>query len=182
MKIINTKLDDVKIIENNIFKDDRGLFFESYNKSCFSNQIKKDISFVQDNHSKSKMNVVRGLHYQIPPKAQGKLVRVLKGQILDVVVDLRKTSSTFAKWICIIICSEKKNQIWIPPGFAHGFLAKTNDCEVLYKTTEYYFPEYEKTIIWDDPTLNIDWGIENPKLSNKDLNGKFFRDSYHFEN
>ena len=175
MRVIKTRFKGLFVIKGSTHFDNRGFLRELFEQKKFSKK------FVFDYFSVSKKNVIRGLHLQLK-NPQTKIISVISGKIFDVVVDLRKTSSTFAKWICVIICSEKKNQIWIPPGFAHGFLAKTNDCEVLYKTTEYYFPEYEKTIIWNDPTLNIDWGIENPKLSIKDLNGKFFKDSYYFEN
>ena len=180
MKIINTKLNDVFIFEDHIFKDERGLFIESFNQASFEKLINKKIIFVQDNFSESNINVIRGLHYQAYPQAQGKLIRVINGEILDIVLDLRKSSSTFGKWISEIISSDKRNQIWIPPGFAHGFLTKTNNCQVQYKTTEYYYPNLEQTIIWNDSSLNINWGIDKPKLSTKDLNGKHFSESIYF--
>lgn len=171
MKTIATEIPDVKILEPKVFNDDRGFFFESYNKSLFPE------NFVQDNHSNSKQGVLRGLHYQIR-QPQGKLVRVVTGEAFDVAVDLRKSSPTFGKWVGVLLSAHKKQMLWIPPGFAHGFLTLSPEADFLYKTTDYYDPTSEYCIRWDDPDLAIKWPTNNPpKLSPKDLNGKWFKEA-----
>lgn len=169
MNIIPTKIPDLLIVEPKVFGDERGFFYESFNQRAFCEAIGQQIEFVQDNHSKSAKNVLRGLHYQLPPKAQGKLVRVVQGEVFDVAVDLRKSSKTFGQWAGLILSAENKKQLWIPPGFAHGFLTLTDTAEFLYKTTDYYSPEYERSVLWSDHALNVDWPIEGePTLAAKD--------------
>jgi dTDP-4-dehydrorhamnose 3,5-epimerase len=168
MKVIETNIPDVLIIEPQIFGDNRGFFYESYNEKLFSQETGLKINFVQDNHSRSAKNVLRGLHYQIQ-QPQGKLVRVVKGEVYDVAVDIRKSSSTFGKWVGCILSEENKQQLWIPPGFAHGFLVMSEMADFLYKTTDYYAPEYERSILWNDPDLDIDWPLtDTPIISAKD--------------
>ncbi|WP_026735250.1 dTDP-4-dehydrorhamnose 3,5-epimerase [Fischerella sp. PCC 9605] len=177
MKIISTEIPEVLIIEPQVFQDDRGFFFESYNYQKFTDITGNLINFVQDNHSCSKQNVLRGLHYQIQ-QPQGKLVRVVIGSIFDVAVDIRKSSLTFGKWMGCELSAENKRQIWIPPGFAHGFVVLSEFAEVLYKTTDYYAPQYERCILWNDPDLSIDWHLSGqPILSAKDQAGKFFNEA-----
>jgi dTDP-4-dehydrorhamnose 3,5-epimerase len=175
MQPVKTKLDGVILIKPRLFSDDRGFFFESYNeKSLASAGIPHH--FVQDNHSRSSKNVLRGLHYQIR-QPQGKLVRVVIGEVFDVAVDLRKGSLTFGKWIGEILSAENKDMLWVPPGFAHGFLVLSDWAEVLYKTTDYYAPQFERTIRWDDRDIGIDWPLTgNPQLSAKDKLGQSMRD------
>ena len=169
MKVTPTAIPDVLIIEPKVFGDARGFFFESYNLQAFNEATGLDVDFVQDNHSKSSKGVLRGLHYQLPPKAQGKLVRVVQGDVFDVAVDLRKSSPTFGQWVGDILSAENKKQLWIPPGFAHGFLTLSDTAEFLYKTTDYYSPEHERSLFWCDPTLGIEWPLEGePKLAAKD--------------
>ncbi len=169
MKITPTTIPDVLIIEPKVFGDARGFFFESYNRQAFKEATGLDVDFVQDNHSKSTKGVLRGLHYQLPPKAQGKLVRVVQGEVFDVAVDIRKSSPTFGKWVGDILSAENRKQLWIPPGFAHGFLTLSDTAEFLYKTTNYYSPEHERSLLWSDPALGIAWPIEGePKLAMKD--------------
>lgn len=169
MQIIPTKISDLLIVEPKVFGDERGFFYESFNHKAFCEAIGQHVEFVQDNHSKSAQNVLRGLHYQVPPKAQGKLVRVVQGEVFDVAVDLRKSSKTFGQWAGILLSAENKKQLWIPPGFAHGFLTLTDTAEFLYKTTDYYSPDHERSLLWSDPALSIDWPIEGePKLASKD--------------
>jgi dTDP-4-dehydrorhamnose 3,5-epimerase len=171
MKITQLSIPDVLLIEPKVFGDDRGFFFESFNQRAFEEAVGRPVTFVQDNHSKSAKNVLRGLHYQIQ-HPQGKLVRVVAGEVFDVAVDIRKSSPTFGKWVGEILSAENKKQLWVPEGFAHGFLVFTESAEFLYKTTDYWFPEYERCIIWNDQTLNIKWpAILAPQLSNKDLQG-----------
>ena len=171
MKIISTSIPDVLIIEPHVFADQRGFFFESYNANAFNQGLNQSINFVQDNHSRSQKNVLRGLHYQVK-QAQGKLVRVVLGEVFDVAVDIRRNSPTFGQWVGEYLSSENKKQLWVPPGFAHGFIVLSEDAEFLYKTTDYYAPEYERCIAWDDPSININWPIEGqPELSNKDQQG-----------
>ena len=177
MKITPLAIPDVFLIEPKVFGDDRGFFFESFNQRIFSEATGLDLNFVQDNHSKSAKNVLRGLHYQLPPKAQGKLVRVVFGEVFDVAVDIRKRSATFGRWVGVALSSENKRQMWIPPGFAHGFVVLSDTAEFVYKTTDYYAPEYERSIIWDDPTLAIAWPVSDKKkllLAAKDLCGLAF--------
>ena len=170
MEFKETPLEGIKIIKPSVFEDQRGFFFESYNRKDYKKILGKNISFVQDNQSKSKKNVLRGLHFQIK-KPQGKLIRVLKGKILDVVVDLRKDSKSFSNSYSIFLTEESKEQLWVPPGFAHGFLVMSEYAEVSYKTTDYWYPEYEKTLVWNDPSVSVDWPINNPLISEKDSKG-----------
>lgn len=172
LEVIQTNLPGVLIIEPRVFVDGRGSFFESYNQRNFQESLGLDVEFVQDNHSLSAKNVLRGLHYQIQ-RPQGKLVRVICGEIFDVAVDLREESVNFGKHVGIKLSAKNKLQLWIPPGFAHGFLCLQDNTEVLYKTTDYWFPELEKCIIWNDQTLEILWPIsELPIVSQKDLLGQ----------
>ena len=164
MKITDSKIIDVKIIEPNVFEDERGFFFESFNQKKFEEAIGYNISFVQDNHSKSSIGVLRGLHYQLPPHAQGKLVRVIQGEVFDVAVDIRKSSPNFGQWIGETLSAENKKQLWIPEGFAHGFITLSETAEFIYKTTNFYNPKSEGSIIWDDPSIGISWPISLPPL------------------
>ena len=166
---------DVLLIVPKVFGDERGFFFESFNQKAFNELTGLDVQFVQDNHSRSAKNVLRGLHYQLPPKAQGKLVRVVVGDVFDVAVDIRKDSPTFGKWVGEVLSAENKRQLWIPPGFAHGFLVLSEAAEFLYKTTDYYAPEFERCICWNDPLVEIAWPVNGPlQLSPKDLLGASF--------
>jgi len=169
MKVTNTKIPEVKVIEPTVFQDERGFFFESFNHKKFEEAIGYNVAFVQDNHSRSCKGVLRGMHYQLPPHAQGKLVRVVQGEVFDVAVDIRKSSSTFGQWVGKILSAENKHQVWIPEGFAHGFLTLSNTAEFLYKTTDYYAPECERSICADDTSINIVWPTDlTPLLSAKD--------------
>jgi dTDP-4-dehydrorhamnose 3,5-epimerase len=180
MKVTSLEISDVLVIEPQLFGDDRGFFFESFNQSKFEEEVGRKINFVQDNHSKSIKGVIRGLHYQLPPKAQGKLVRVIQGEVFDVAVDLRQTSPTFGKWVGEILSSENKKQMWIPEGFAHGFLTLSDAAEFLYKTTNFYSKEHERAIRWDDQTIGIKWPIKNVSLSTKDEFAKLFEGASYF--
>lgn len=172
MKVTPTAVPDVLLIEPKVFGDARGFFFESYNHKAFKEATGLDINFVQDNHSKSSKGVLRGLHYQIQ-QPQGKLVRLSQGEVYDVAVDIRKNSPTFGKWVGEILSADNKKQLWIPPGFAHGFVTLSDTAEFLYKTTDYYAPEYERSLLWNDPTIGIEWPINfQPNLSGKDAVGK----------
>jgi dTDP-4-dehydrorhamnose 3,5-epimerase len=172
MKITPTDIPDVLVIDPAVFGDDRGFFFESHNARKFASLTGVDLPFVQDNHSKSAKNVLRGLHYQIK-QPQGKLVRVVAGTIYDVAVDMRKSSHTFGRWVGVELSAENRRQIWVPPGFAHGFVVTSDSAEVLYKTTDYWAPEHERSLIWNDPSLGIDWPLDGPPtLSAKDAQGK----------
>lgn len=174
MNVIRTEIPDVLVIEPQVFGDDRGFFYESYNENKLLEKAGINEHFVQDNHSRSAKNVLRGLHYQIQ-QPQGKFVRVVVGSVFDVAVDLRKSSSTFAQWVGTELSAENKRQLWIPAGFAHGFLVLSEYAEFLYKTTAYYAPQYDRTILWNDPDLAIAWPItEEPILSTKDQAGKLF--------
>lgn len=170
MKATPTKIPDVWIIEPRVFGDERGFFFESFNEQAFHAATGNTLPFVQDNHSKSVKGVLRGLHYQLPPKAQGKLVRVVQGEVFDVAVDIRKDSPTYGQWVGEILSADNKKQLWIPPGFAHGFLTLSDTAEFLYKTTDYWSPEHERAIIWNDEMLNIEWPLNCmvPQLAAKD--------------
>lgn len=171
MKVTATSIPDVLVIEPQVFGDERGFFFESFNARNFAKATGINANFVQDNHSRSVKNVLRGLHYQIK-QPQGKLIRVLSGEIFDVAVDIRKNSPTFGKWVGETLSSENKKQLWIPEGFAHGFLVTSEIAEVAYKTTDYWAPEHERCIIWNDPDIGIEWKIEGePLLSGKDKIG-----------
>lgn len=174
MRAKPTTIPDVIVLEPNVFGDERGFFYESYNQKAFREATGLDVQFVQDNHSKSAKNVLRGLHYQLSPKAQGKLVRVAQGEVFDVAVDIREGSQTFGLWVGEVLSAENKKQMWIPPGFAHGFLTLSETAVFLYKTTEYYAPELERCIRWDDPTICIRWPLdESPLLAVKDQNASF---------
>ena len=177
MKAIPLAIPDVVLIEPQVFGDERGFFFESFNQAQFEEAIGKPVQFVQDNHSRSAKHVLRGLHYQIQ-QPQGKLVRVVQGEVFDVAVDLRKRSKTFGQWVGEILSAENKRQLWIPEGFAHGFVVLSDTAEFLYKTTDYYAPAHERCILWNDETLAIHWpaGIQ-PILSAKDAQGKAFVDA-----
>lgn len=175
MKLIETSIPGLIIIEPKVFGDGRGYFFESFQKEKFR-ELGLDHEFVQDNESRSSKNVLRGLHLQAPPYAQGKLVRVVSGSVLDVAVDVRKNSPTYGKWEAIEISGENKKMIWIPEGFAHGFLVLEDDTIFQYKCTEYYDKSSERGIRWDDPELAIDWGIKDPILSEKDIRAPLFKD------
>ena len=177
MKVVPTEIPDVLIIEPRVFGDERGFFYESYNHQKFIEATGLEIDFVQDNHSRSARHVLRGLHYQIQ-QTQGKLVRVVKGEVLDVAVDIRKSSPTFGKWVSCILSEENKRQFWVPPQFAHGFVVLSESADFLYKTTDYYAPEHERCIIWNDPDLAIDWSIaDTPIVSTKDKEGAPFKEA-----
>jgi dTDP-4-dehydrorhamnose 3,5-epimerase len=171
MNVIETAIPDLLIIEPQVFGDDRGFFLESFNQEKFRAKTGVTSKFVQDNHSRSTKNVLRGLHYQIQ-QPQGKLVRVVTGEVFDVAVDIRKSSPTFGQWAGCLLSETNKRQFWVPPGFAHGFVVLSDTADFLYKTTDYYAPEYERSILWNDPGINIDWKIiGEPILSPKDQNG-----------
>ncbi len=171
MKATPLAIPEVILIEPKIFGDDRGFFFESFNHRSFESLIGRAVSFTQDNHSKSTKGVLRGLHYQIK-QPQGKLVRVISGKVFDVAVDLRKDSPSFGKWVGAVLSSQNMHQLWIPEGFAHGFYVMSETAEFLYKTTDYYAQTHERTIIWNDTSLSIDWPLEGtPVLSDKDAQG-----------
>ncbi len=175
MKVIPTEIPDVLIIEPQVYGDDRGFFLESFNQKDFREKTGVNTTFVQDNHSMSLKNVLRGLHYQIP-NPQGKLVRVVNGSVFDVAVDARQSSPTFGQWVGCVLSAENKRIFWIPEGFAHGFLVLSDRAEFLYKTTNYYYPQYEKTILWNDADLGIDWPLDTPPiLSPKDQAGQPFK-------
>lgn len=175
MNIHSTKLAKVLVIEPTVFGDERGFFLESFNQKVFEEKANTNYTFVQDNHSRSVKNVLRGLHYQIH-QAQGKLVRAIVGEVFDVAVDVRGSSPTFGQWVGTVLSAKNKKQLWIPPGFAHGFLVLSDVAEVIYKTTDYYAPKYERSILWNDPDLAIDWPlVEAPILSQKDQTGQPFK-------
>lgn len=177
MKAIETEIPDLLIFEPKVFGDERGFFFESYNERAWQAATGLAARFVQDNHSLSTKGVLRGLHYQIK-QPQGKLVRVVAGEVFDVAVDIRKSSPTFGKWIGAVLSAENKRQFWVPAGFAHGFLVVSDRAEFLYKTTDYYAPEHERCIAWNDPDLAIAWPLDgNPTVSAKDAAGAAFRDA-----
>lgn len=172
-----TAISDVLMLEPNVFSDDRGYFFESYNVRDFQKATGVAVEFVQDNHSMSERGVLRGLHYQLQ-HPQGKLLRVVKGSVFDVAVDLRKSSPTFGRWAGALLSADNRRQLWIPPGFAHGFLALSDTAEVLYKITDYWYPEHERTLLWNDPDLDIAWPVDGePRLAAKDVDGKLFREA-----
>lgn len=171
MNTIPLAIPDVIVIEPKVFGDDRGFFFESFNHAKFEAAIGRQVNFVQDNHSRSMQGVLRGLHYQIQ-QPQGKLVRVVAGSVFDVAVDLRRNSPTFGKWVGEVLSADNKKQLWIPEGFAHGFVVLSESAEFLYKTTDYWAPEFERSVLWNDTDLNIHWPITTPPLlSGKDANG-----------
>ena len=171
MKVVHTALPDVLILEPKVFADSRGFFLENYNKRAFIEATGLDVEFVQDNHSRSLKNVLRGLHYQVR-QPQGKLVRVTQGEIWDVAVDIRRSSPRFGKWVAFTLSADSKQMAWIPAGFAHGFLVTSDAAEVQYKTTGYYAPEHERTILWSDPELAIPWPLAGePVMADKDRRG-----------
>ncbi len=177
MKVVETSIPDVLIIEPKVFGDERGFFYESFNAAAFEAATGLKRQFVQDNHSKSQRGVLRGLHYQIQ-HPQGKLVRVVAGEVFDVAVDLRKSSPSFGRWFGTHLSAQNQRQLWIPEGFAHGFVVLSESAEFLYKTTDYYAPEHERSLLWNDPELGIQWPFdEAPQLSAKDQAGKLLRDA-----
>ncbi len=177
MNVVPTSIPDLLIIEPKVFGDARGYFYESFNARRFTELTGINATFVQDNHSKSAKNVLRGLHYQVQ-QAQGKLVRVVAGEVFDVAVDIRKSSPTFGQWAGIKLSEENRRQIWIPPGFAHGFVVLSESAEFLYKTTDYWAPEFERTILWNDPTIGIEWPLDSaPLLSAKDQGGVYLAEA-----
>ncbi|KUY82179.1 dTDP-4-dehydrorhamnose 3,5-epimerase [Burkholderia sp. RF4-BP95] len=172
IQVTATALPEVKVIEPKVFGDARGYFYESFNAREFAEQVEPGIVFVQDNHSRSSKGVLRGMHYQVR-HAQGKLVRVVEGEVFDVAVDIRKHSPNFGKWVGLVLSAENHRQLWIPPGFAHGFVVLSDAAQFLYKTTDYWFPEHERCIVWDDPEIGIEWPIDAaPILAPKDAAGK----------
>jgi len=178
MKVTPLKIPDVLLIEPRVFEDARGFFFESFREDVFRKETSLDISFVQDNHSKSYLGALRGLHYQAPPHAQGKLVRVIQGEVLDIAVDIRQSSPTFGQYVAQILSDKNKKQLYIPEGFAHGFLTLSNTSEFLYKTTNFYHSQSERCILWNDATLNIHWPENlNIQLSPKDISGQALNES-----
>ncbi len=182
MKVTQCAIADVLLIEPKVFGDERGFFFESFNQRVFREATGLTVDFVQDNHSRSARNVLRGLHYQIR-QPQGKLVRVVAGEVFDVAVDIRRNSPTFGRWVGEMLSADNKKQLWLPPGMAHGFVVLSEHAEFLYKTTDYWMPEYERCIAWNDPTLAIRWPALNgtPVLSGKDANGQLFVEAEVFE-
>lgn len=182
MHAIPLAIADVFLFTPKVFGDDRGFFYESFNAKVFSEVAGVRPDFVQDNHSRSVKGVLRGLHYQLPPHAQGKLVRVVQGEVFDVAVDIRRSSPTFGQWVGAVLSAENKNQLWIPPGFAHGFVTMSETAEFLYKTTDFYSPRSERCIAWDDPAIAIEWPIDfTPCLSSKDLLGVTLADAELFD-
>jgi dTDP-4-dehydrorhamnose 3,5-epimerase len=172
MNVVQTAIPGLLILEPKVFGDSRGFFMESFNAKAFRDATGLDVNFVQDNHSRSGKGVLRGLHYQIE-QAQGKLVRVVRGSVFDMAVDLRKASPTFGKWAGVELSEENHRQLWIPPGFAHGFLVTSESADFLYKTTDYYAPQFERSLAWNDPTVGVVWPLEGePQLSAKDVAGK----------
>lgn len=177
MKVIRTSIPDVVILEPKVFGDQRGFFFESWNERAFSEAIGHDVRFVQDNHSRSAKGVLRGLHYQVQ-HPQGKLVRAVRGVVFDVAVDIRRSSPTFGKWVGAEFSEHNRREFWVPPGFAHGFLVLSEVADFLYKTTDYWYPEYERSLKWNEPNIEIDWPIKGePLLSLKDRDGLALRDA-----
>ena len=182
MEYIKTKIPEVVLLKPKIFGDERGFFLETYRENQFTEECSK-VTFVQDNHSGSKQGILRGLHYQVQ-HPQGKLICAVVGEIFDVAIDLRKKSPTFGQWTGAILTSQNQYQLWIPPHFAHGFYVLSEWAEVFYKATDYYAPEYERSIVWNDPALGIDWPLVDgklPTLSEKDKNGSLFQNATHFE-
>ena len=180
MKCIPTAIPDILIIEPKVFGDERGFFFESFNRRQFAELTGREVDFVQDNHSRSVKNVLRGLHYQIQ-QPQGKLMRVVQGEVFDVAVDIRRSSPTFGQHVALELSAENKRMLWIPEGFAHGFVVLSDTAEFLYKTTDYWAPEFERSIAWNDPAIGIQWPIQSePTLSEKDQHGKLLAKAEHF--
>ena len=180
MKVTPLSIPDVLLIEPQVFGDDRGFFYESFNQNKFEEAMGRKINFVQDNHSKSVKGVLRGLHYQLNPKTQGKLVRVIQGEVFDVAVDLRQSSPTFGKWVGEIISADNKKQLWIPEGFAHGFLTLSDTAEFLYKTTDFYSKDHEEAIQWNDKTIGIDWPMKEVSMSSKDNAALSFKEAKYY--
>ena len=175
--VTHTAIAEVLILEPKVFGDARGFFFESFNARDFAQVTGLEVDFVQDNHSKSARGVLRGLHYQIQ-HPQGKLVRVVQGEVFDVAVDLRQSSSTFGKWVGVNLSADNKRQLWVPPGFAHGFVVLSESAEFLYKTTDYWYPEHERSLLWNDPVIGIDWPLDaQPLLAAKDAAAALLRDA-----
>lgn len=169
MIVLPTELPEVLVIEPKLFRDERGFFMESYNKARFDEAVGREVTFAQDNHSRSRRGVLRGLHYQLPPKAQGKLVRVVAGEIWDVAVDIRRSSPNFGRWVGVHLSADNARQLWVPEGFAHGFVTLSEVAEVLYKSSDFYAPQQEGSIRWNDPELAIDWPLDgDPLVSGKD--------------
>ncbi|TKB26110.1 dTDP-4-dehydrorhamnose 3,5-epimerase [Desulfopila sp. IMCC35006] len=180
MKVTRLEIPEVCLLEPKVFGDERGFFFESFNQRQFNEAIGKEVIFVQDNHSRSVKNVLRGLHYQIQ-RPQGKLVRVVQGEVFDVAVDIRRSSPTFGQHVALELSAENKRMLWIPEGFAHGFMVLSDTAEFLYKTTDYWAPEFERCIAWNDPAIDIRWPIQSePTLSTKDQQAKPLADAEHF--
>jgi len=177
MQVIQTKIPEVLIIKPRVFGDDRGFFMESFNEQTWHEKTGVALNFVQDNHSRSSKGVLRGLHYQIQ-QPQGKLVRVTAGEVFDVAVDLRRSSPTFGKWVSVVLSGDNKLQFWVPPGFAHGFQVLSEQADFLYKATDFYAPEHERSIVWNDPDLQINWPLNvDPELSAKDAEAPLFKDA-----
>jgi dTDP-4-dehydrorhamnose 3,5-epimerase len=184
MKVVRTRIPDVLIFEPQVFGDSRGFFFESFNQRVFDEAVGTSYAFVQDNHSRSARGVLRGLHYQLQ-HAQGKLVRVVRGAVFDVAVDIRRSSATFGQWVGVELGEQNQRQLWVPPGFAHGFLALSESADFLYKTTDFYAPAYERCIVWNDPRIAIDWplaaaAVSQPTVSDKDQMGSKLSDAQTF--
>lgn len=180
IQVSATALPEVKIIEPKVFGDARGYFYESFNGREFSDQVGVDVQFVQDNHSRSARGVLRGLHYQIE-HAQGKLVRVVEGEVFDVAVDIRKSSPDFGKWVGVHLSEANHRQLWVPLGFAHGFVVLSESAQFLYKTTDYWYPAHERSIVWNDPEIGVEWPIDfEPLLAAKDAAGKRLSEADHF--
>ncbi len=181
MEVIETTISDVKLLKPKVFGDERGFFMESYNQKTLKDLCGLDVDFVQDNHSRSTKNVLRGLHYQME-QAQGKLVRVVSGEVFDVAVDLRQSSATFGQWAGTVLSGQNHHQFYVPPGFAHGFVVLSETADFLYKTTDYYAPQHEKCIRWDDPEIGIEWPIDGePSLSEKDKAGVSFQQAVYYD-
>jgi len=181
MKVVQTSILDVLIIEPKVFGDARGFFYESFNQQAFDDATGTHHQFVQDNHSRSAKGVLRGLHYQVE-QPQGKLVRVAQGSVFDVAVDIRKSSATFGKWVGAELSEDNHRQLWVPPGFAHGFVVLSESADFLYKTTDYYAPAHERCIAWNDPDIGIKWPLGiSPQLSGKDIEGKRFNEAQVFD-
>ncbi len=179
--VTKTAITDVLMLEPKVFGDARGFFYESFNAKDFAKSTGLDVSFVQDNHSKSAKGVLRGLHYQIQ-HAQGKLVRVVQGEVFDVAVDLRRTSPTFGQWVGVHLSADNHRQLWVPPGFAHGFVVLSDSAEFLYKTTDYWYPEHERSLLWNDPAIGIHWPLDGPPLlAAKDAAGKLLAEAECFD-
>ena len=184
MKVVPTRIPEVLIFEPRVFGDARGFFFESFSQRAFDDAVGGSQAFVQDNHSRSARGVLRGLHYQLQ-QAQGKLVRVVRGETLEVEMDIRRASSTFGQWVGVELSEDNQRQLWVPPGFAHGFLALSESADFLYKTTDFYAPAFERCIVWNDPQIAIDWplaaaGVSQPAVSDKDLKGAALADAQTF--